>query len=333
MVSPQRLYRIAPFALAAAGLWLLSAACQAPAMGERIVFSSNRDGLDGSRHLWMVAPDDPASITQLTTERVIDGGPSLSPDGTLVAFVRAPRSAPDALRIWVRSLRDGREAPVTTEAADADMVDGQPFWAPDGHAIGFTRTLGPGPLGPVVQTIWSVDLDRSPDGISAGPPIRIASDKGGERFHASWNPVTGSDLLFSRFVGGHAPYTIWRLDQPTGLEREVIPHGCCGNYDPAYSPDGRRFAYTSYGFSEHGGDVFVANADGTGATRVSCESGWASPAWSPDGTELLAQRLTAPHGLWRFAAPVAGGPCVAPVQVTSGAYQDTDPTWGVVRLR
>ena len=163
--------------------------------------------------------------------------------------------------------------------------------------------------------------------------MRMASDVGGIRFRGSWNPATQSDVLFCRFVGGYAPYTIWRLDLPGGIEREVVPHGCCGNYDPAYSPDGRRFAYTSYGFSEHGGDVFVANADGTGATRVSCESGWASPAWSPDGTELVAQRLTAPHGLWRFAAPVAGGPCVAPVQVTSGAYQYTDPTWGAVRLR
>ena len=155
---------------------------------------------------------------------------------------------------------------------------------------------------------------------------------GGIRFHGAWNPATGSDVLFCRFVGGHAPYTIWRLDRPTGVEQEVVPHGCCGNCDPAYAPDGRRFAYTGLEHSESG-DVFVAGALGAGARRITCESGWEAPAWSPDGSALVAARLTAPPGLWRLLVPAAGGPCAEPVQVTSGAYRDTDPAWGIVRLR
>jgi len=119
----------------------------------------------------------------------------------------------------------------------------------------------------------------------------MASDVGGIRFHGTWNPATGSDVLFCRFVGGHAPYTIWRLDRPTGVEQEVVPHGCCGNYDPAYAPDGRRFAYTGLEHSESG-DVFVAGALGAGARRITCESGWEAPAWSPDGSALVAVRAS-----------------------------------------
>jgi len=56
-------------------------------------------------------------------------------------------------------------------------------------------------------------------------------------------------------------------------------------WEPVWSPDGKRIAFTCY--SNGRGQICVMNADGTGVTNVS-DNGFSdrSPSWSPDGTRL-----------------------------------------------
>jgi TolB protein len=54
------------------------------------------------------------------------------------------------------------------------------------------------------------------------------------------------------------------------------------NY-PAWSPDGRRIAFTSD--RDGKAELYVMDADGSGATRLTTEGGSAG-AWSPDGTKI-----------------------------------------------
>src|ERR687888_1213770 len=63
----------------------------------------------------------------------------------------------------------------------------------------------------------------------------------------------------------------------TGLRQ--LTTGPAQEFDPSWSPDGRRVAYRvdpGLGAS----DVYVMNADGSGQRRI---AGGISPAWSPDG--------------------------------------------------
>jgi TolB protein len=101
-------------------------------------------------------------------------------------------------------------------------------------------------------------------------------------------------------VGGFNPMAIWKIDLATGEEREIIPHnansgGRPGQYEPAYSPDGRYIALTGFDFNGDG-DVFIANADGTGRRPLTCTGG-SQPAWSPDGTKIVFGRSADQH-LW-----------------------------------
>ncbi len=56
--------------------------------------------------------------------------------------------------------------------------------------------------------------------------------------------------------------------------------------DPAWSPDGRRIAFTS-GDNSVGYNIFVIDADGANMSQLTQHGGvWELPAWSPDGTQI-----------------------------------------------
>jgi TolB protein len=59
---------------------------------------------------------------------------------------------------------------------------------------------------------------------------------------------------------------------------------------PAWSPDRKRIAYM-----RGGNDVYIANADGSGARKLRPNFPWRSPAWSPDGATIAVAGLGGIH--------------------------------------
>ena len=88
--------------------------------------------------------------------------------------------------------------------------------------------------------------------------------------------------------------------------------------DPAWSPNGSKIAYVAYRSRvADGGFVTVANADGTGARRLTASGeDEAQPAWSPGGRQIAFMR-----GGAIVVAPSAGG---AERVAVRGAL---DPAW------
>jgi TolB protein len=78
-----------------------------------------------------------------------------------------------------------------------------------------------------------------------------------------------------------------QLGEPELHVMKIVDDGS-RNFHVQPSPDGRRVAFDSDRDGERG--VYVANADGTGVTRVSGAGYAAVPTWSPDGRQLAFVR-------------------------------------------
>jgi TolB protein len=78
---------------------------------------------------------------------------------------------------------------------------------------------------------------------------------------------------------------VW-TSKPDGSDRRRVTDTPGLDFDPSWSPDGRRIAFRTHRTGDE--EIFVVRADGTGALNLSDSAGgdW-SPAWSPDG-ELIA---------------------------------------------
>src|SRR5262249_2942654 len=91
--------------------------------------------------LWVRQPN--GAEAKLTSDRVVEQWPSISPDGNRVAYV-ATGGGPSERKLHVRDLVSGRDSVVLT-----DQRVERPSWAPSGDRISWTAT---GPRGSVYVT-------------------------------------------------------------------------------------------------------------------------------------------------------------------------------------
>lgn len=168
----------------------------------------------------------------------------------------------------------GGDASGATELrADAVL---EAVWSADGRRLAVTwvqgeRTRLVGFYGPV---------DGAPPSEGTGLPLAD-----GEAGWASWSR---DGLWVAYAAGAEGSREIVRA-RPDGTGPENLTNHPADDYDPAYSPDGRRLAFVS---TRDGGvpRLHVMDADG-GEPRLLADLGGAvrRPMWSPDGRRLAVQ--------------------------------------------
>jgi len=205
------------------------------------------------------------SLRQLTVLPGTESFPSLSTDGTLVAFTYG--LDPDNLDVFIDGV--GVQSPVNLTAA-CERIDSHGAISPDGREVAYASQCDGGGLFLVP--------------VGGGLPRRIAP----RGYHPDWSP-DGKRIAFStapdRGFGvsaGRAESELRILDLETGNERAVVGRGAV---DPSWSPDGRFLAYESLVdgaprlriIALDGGDPLIVDT-GRGAAR--------DVAWAADGRGL-----------------------------------------------
>lgn len=107
-------------------------------------------------------------------------------------------------------------------------------------------------------------------------------------------PGANGKIAFVRESGVGFPNQI-RTVNPDGTGDAALTDGTAFEAAPAWSPDGRRIAFMSTRGDPSPADcqncnydIYAANADGSGLTRLTDDPGSDSePAWSPGGTQIV----------------------------------------------
>jgi Tol biopolymer transport system component len=142
-------------------------------------------------------------------------------------------------------------------------------WMPDSHELVFSTASG---ISPLYRIAASAD---------ATPQLVPGIGTGVRGLSVSWQ---GHRLAYA---AGTQDSNIWKVDLSSrSAARDENFSSTFRDAFPQYSPDGKRVTF----FSSRAGknDIWVANADGSQAARLTSMAGpiTASPRWSPDGQQI-----------------------------------------------
>ncbi len=137
-----------------------------------------------------------------------------------------------------------------------------------------------------------------------------------------WSPV-GGRVAFAKFrtdIIDNA--NLWVADV-AGPTRKLITHEAGIQQHPAWSPDGKRIAFSGgHGYGTY--ELYIVDADGSGLRRLTTNTTHEfSPAWSPDGKQLAySADASGDYEIW-----VIGADGSRPRQLTQSPGLDATPTW------
>jgi Tol biopolymer transport system component len=271
---------------------------------------------------WLVytersSADEPAHIVRLsltTLERhpltfpsagsMGDLFPAVSPDGTLLAYVRMTARNWGNMDVWVQPMTGGEARRLTFKEYTACH---SPAWTPEG-AILFT--VGNGLLNTRVFRVSLEDGEPQPIlGVGLGaasPSVRenrlVYVQIRGERPDLLRVPGRG------RTAPDRAPE---KLFDSSGYDMQ-----------PAYSSDGKKVAFESNRSGSF--HVWAASRDGSNPVQVTnFEASSGTPHWSPDGGRLAFDSVEAGNQDV-YVVDFDGG---VPRQLTKEPFEDGTPSW------
>tara|TARA_R110002096_G_scaffold435816_4_gene663249 strand:+ start:59336 stop:60832 length:1497 start_codon:yes stop_codon:yes gene_type:complete len=238
-------------------------------------------------------------VTRLTDNPGQDVMPSISPDGSTIAFATDRNGSWD---IFLMPAEGGNKIQITNETSH----DLHPSWSPDGTKLVFSR-LGQ-------QTgrweMWVTD---------------VASDHGaqfiGFGLFPEWCPVasTGADgadkILFQRSrERGDRAFSIWTIDftpnpGTAGRETEIASGADQALINPTWSPDGQFVCFAAVPYSQSWVDSKTARPDMStiwmvsinGTNKVKLTDGSSvdlMPAWGRNNNIFFVSNMDGQDHLW-----------------------------------
>jgi Tol biopolymer transport system component len=262
----------------------------------------DRDGAGGPMSIQLIALADGhrRRLTAPGNDSLGDSLPVFSPDGRMLAFVRAA-SRPSLADVYVVPVNGGEARRITF---DQKALLGL-TWLSDRELLAASNRTGP-------TMLWKLPVrGGTPE------PIPIAA-RGVRDLNFGGNPAR---LVLVEFF---TKTNLWRLNlkQP-GARPERLAETTRRNGSPKYSADGRSIVFVS---DRSGYDnLWIADADGSSPRRITSFNGEAvgTPRWSPDGQQIVFDGVREGHSAILLVG-AAGGTVR---RFTDGSWNDMMPSW------
>jgi TolB protein len=215
--------------------------------------------IGGNKELYL-ADIDGYGARPITHDHVISASPSLSRDGSKLAYTSYKSGYPD---VYVIDLASGSR----TRIAFFPGINSGPSFSPDGSQIALTLSKDGNP------EIYTMS-------IGGGTPTRITRTRGAET-SPSWSP-DGRQLVYSSDDRG-SPQLFISTSQGVGeMDHLITGNSFCTK--PDWSPDGRSIAFTT----RIGGIFQIGVFDVASRTgHLITGAGGEDPAWTRDSRHLI----------------------------------------------
>lgn len=237
------------------------------ATGGTIVFSSYRNG---ESELFTMNADG-SNKSQITSNQNRNSRPDWSYNGDQIAYVA--RIGNDYnYEIFVVDSQNGRLDRVNH---NADSLETEPSWSPDGTQIAFTSNRQ------IIENVFAGRFNVFLMDIDGGNQ-ELLTDIGGSNSAPEWSP-DGSKIVFQSTRDENLEiYTV----NPDGTGLINLSNHEASDYSPAWSLDGSQIAFVS---NRNGNeDIFVMDADGSNVTQLTTTPSYdKGPSWSSDGKFIV----------------------------------------------
>ncbi len=228
----------------------------------------------------------PAGITVIgsrTSGGGLNVGPSLSPDGTRVAFLSERNLL--SIDLYIADAQTGRVIKSLTRNSVDPHFESLQFLASSGTWDPAGRRLAVGTVRSGRPVLAIFDVERG------NVAQEIKMDQAGEIFHPAWSP-DGNTIAFSAQMNGHTDLYLYDF-KSSQIRRATTD--AFADLQPSWAPDGRRLVFVTDRFS---GDLKTLDFTGYGLAFYELDGGQITPVatgltgnavnpqWARDGASI-----------------------------------------------